>query len=113
RRDVADGVHRERLRCGLGDRGLPVHPRHPGAAAEHPPVPEGGVVAAAAETVASAPVVEESLATRILRVLGKLPVQIFLIAVALLWLVPTLGLFVTSVLPARPFAPRRRVRGVR
>jgi alpha-glucoside transport system permease protein len=60
-------------------------------------------VAAAAETVASAPVVEESLATRILRVLGKLPVQIFLIAVALLWLVPTLGLFVTSILPASHF----------
>ena len=60
-------------------------------------------MAAAAETVASAPVVEESLATRILRVLGKLPVQIFLIAVALLWLVPTLGLFVTSILPASHF----------
>ena len=60
-------------------------------------------MAAAAETVAPAPVVEESLSTRILRILGKLPVQIFLVAVGLLWLVPTLGLFVTSILPASHF----------
>ncbi|HEY7603939.1 MAG TPA: carbohydrate ABC transporter permease [Gaiellaceae bacterium] len=59
-------------------------------------------MAAVAET-APAPVVEEGLATRILRVLGKLPVQIFLVAVGLLWLVPTLGLFVTSILPASHF----------
>jgi alpha-glucoside transport system permease protein len=61
------------------------------------------MAAAAAETVTPAPVVEENLSTRILRVLGKLPVQIFLIAVGLLWLVPTLGLFVTSILPASHF----------
>ena len=61
------------------------------------------MAAAAAETVTPAPVVEESLSTRILRILGKLPVQIFLIAVGLLWLVPTLGLFVTSILPASHF----------
>jgi alpha-glucoside transport system permease protein len=58
---------------------------------------------ATVETAAPAPVVEESLATRILRVLGKLPVQIFLVAVGLLWLVPTLGLFFTSILPASHF----------
>jgi alpha-glucoside transport system permease protein len=56
------------------------------------------------ETVAPpAPVVEESTSTRVLRILGKLPVQIFLIAVGLLWLVPTLGLFITSMLPASHF----------
>jgi alpha-glucoside transport system permease protein len=60
-------------------------------------------VAAAAETIAPAPVVEESTSTRVLRILGKLPVQIFLVAVGLLWLVPTLGLFVTSILPASHF----------
>jgi alpha-glucoside transport system permease protein len=48
-------------------------------------------------------VVEESTATRVLRILGKLPVQIFLVAVGLLWLVPTLGLFITSILPANHF----------
>jgi len=58
---------------------------------------------ATVETVAPAPVVRESAATRILRVLGKLPVQIFLVAVGLLWLVPTLGLLITSILPASHF----------
>ena len=58
---------------------------------------------AAIDTVAPAPVVEESTATRVLRILGKLPVQIFLVAVGLLWLVPTLGLFITSILPANHF----------
>jgi len=58
---------------------------------------------ATVETVAPAPVVQESAATRILRVLGKLPVQIFLVAVGLLWLVPTLGLLITSILPASHF----------
>jgi alpha-glucoside transport system permease protein len=58
---------------------------------------------ATVETVAPAPVVEESTSTRVLRILGKLPVQIFLVAVGLLWLVPTLGLFVTSILPASHF----------
>jgi alpha-glucoside transport system permease protein len=60
-------------------------------------------MAAAAETIAPAPVVEESTSTRVLRILGKLPVQIFLVAIGLLWLVPTLGLFVTSILPASHF----------
>jgi alpha-glucoside transport system permease protein len=55
-------------------------------------------VATAAAEAARAPVVEESAATRILRVLGKAPVQLLLIFVALLWLVPTLGLFLTSVI---------------
>ena len=49
------------------------------------------------------PVVEESVATRALRIAGKLPVQLFLIAVGLLWLVPTFGLLVTSILPASHF----------
>jgi len=55
------------------------------------------------DTAVPAPVVEESLSTKVLRILGKLPVQIFLIVVGLLWLVPTLGLFVTSILPASHF----------
>jgi alpha-glucoside transport system permease protein len=47
--------------------------------------------------------VEESVAAKILRVAGKLPVQLFLVAVGLLWLVPTLGLLITSLLPASHF----------
>ena len=46
-------------------------------------------------------VVEENAATKILRTLGKAPVYLFLIAVGLLWLVPTFGLFITSLLPAQ------------
>ena len=45
-------------------------------------------------------VVEESVAAKIIRVLGKAPVNFVLIVIALLWLIPTLGLFLTSL-----FAP--------
>jgi len=57
------------------------------------------------DTAAPAPaeVIEESFSTKIARFAGKLPVQIFLIVVGLLWLVPTIGLFVTSLLPASHF----------
>jgi alpha-glucoside transport system permease protein len=54
-------------------------------------------MATAAAEVRRAPVVEESLATRIIRVAGKAPVHFLLILVGLLWLVPTLGLFLTSL----------------
>jgi alpha-glucoside transport system permease protein len=54
-------------------------------------------MATAAAEVHRAPVVEESLATRIIRVAGKAPVHFILVLVALLWLVPTLGLFLTSL----------------
>jgi alpha-glucoside transport system permease protein len=60
-------------------------------------------MATAAESVAPAPVVEERVAAKILRIATKLPVQLFLVAVGLLWLVPTLGLLVTSLLPASHF----------
>lgn len=40
----------------------------------------------------------EPLSGRILRVLAKAPLHIILVIVAVLWLVPTLGLFVTSLL---------------
>jgi alpha-glucoside transport system permease protein len=55
---------------------------------------------AAAAEVKLRPVVEESTATKIVRVLSKAPVQIVLVVVGLLWLVPTIGLFLTSL-----FAP--------
>ncbi len=40
----------------------------------------------------------ESAATRILRVLGKAPLNLLLVAIGLLWLLPTLGLLFTSLL---------------
>jgi len=41
----------------------------------------------------------ESVAARILRALAKTPLQLVLVVIGLLWLVPTVGLFVTSILP--------------
>jgi alpha-glucoside transport system permease protein len=55
---------------------------------------------AAAAEVQRRPVVEEGVATKILRVLGKAPVHFVLVLVGLLWLVPTLGLFLTSLFSA-------------
>jgi alpha-glucoside transport system permease protein len=48
-------------------------------------------------------IVEESVAAKIGRLVAKMPVHLFLMAVALLWLLPTLGLFLTSLLPAADF----------
>jgi len=53
---------------------------------------------AATAEVAAAPVVEEKLSHRILRVLGKTPIHILLVFVGLLWLVPTIGLFIISLM---------------
>ena len=50
---------------------------------------------------ADAPVVvEESTASRIVRLLGKTPVYIVVVVLGLLWLVPTIGLMLTSLLGA-------------
>ena len=40
------------------------------------------------------------MAARILRTVGKAPVHVFLVLVGLFWLVPTFGLFLTSLLPS-------------
>jgi alpha-glucoside transport system permease protein len=45
----------------------------------------------------------DSVAAKILRFLARAPVNLFLAALGLLWLVPTLGLFLTSILPAQAF----------
>ena len=52
---------------------------------------------------AEVPVVRESLAAKILRIAGKTPVHLFLVFVALLWLVPTLGVFLTSIMEPAAF----------
>jgi alpha-glucoside transport system permease protein len=54
-------------------------------------------MATAAAEVRRAPVVQESVATKILRVVASAPVHFVLVVVGLLWLVPTLGLFLTSL----------------
>jgi alpha-glucoside transport system permease protein len=45
----------------------------------------------------------DTVAARILRVAVRGPVNIVLAVLGLLWLVPTLGLFLTSILPAQEF----------
>jgi alpha-glucoside transport system permease protein len=50
-----------------------------------------------------APVVQESTATKVLRVLGRAPIHLLLVVVGLLWLVPTFGLLITSLLAPETF----------
>jgi alpha-glucoside transport system permease protein len=52
------------------------------------------------------PARRESAAAKILRGIAKTPVHLVLAAVGLLWLVPTFGLFITSILPASAFASK-------
>ena len=56
---------------------------------------------ATAET--GAPVVEERTSSKVLRVLGKAPIHVLLVIVGLLWLVPTFGLLITSLLAPESF----------
>ena len=58
------------------------------------------MTAAAAEL----PVPRESVAARVVRVLLKAPMNLLLMVVGLLWLVPTIGLFITSILPLSALA---------
>jgi alpha-glucoside transport system permease protein len=51
-----------------------------------------------------APKPQESRAAKAARYAAKLPLQLLLAFVALLWLVPTLGLFLTSLMPAGSIA---------
>jgi alpha-glucoside transport system permease protein len=58
------------------------------------------MTAATAEAERGPVVLEEGTGTRIARWLGTLPVYLILTAVAVFWLIPTVGLFITSLLPA-------------
>src|SRR5918998_1618515 len=61
-------------------------------------------MATAASTAAPAATAQRGRASSgILRVLGKAPVHVFLVVVGLLWLIPTLGLFITSLLAPEDF----------
>jgi alpha-glucoside transport system permease protein len=46
----------------------------------------------------------DSVAAKIVRFVARAPVHLFLVALGALWLVPTVGLFVTSILPASALA---------
>jgi len=62
------------------------------------------VTTATATAPSRAPVVEEPKSAKVLRVLGKAPIQVLLVVVGLLWLVPTLGLLITSLIAPEDFA---------
>jgi alpha-glucoside transport system permease protein len=51
----------------------------------------------AATAEAQRPVGEERFSTKLVRFLSKAPIQILLVVVGILWLVPTVGLFLTSL----------------
>jgi alpha-glucoside transport system permease protein len=52
------------------------------------------------------PAPRERTAAKILRVAAKAPVRLVLAALGLLWLVPTFGLFITSILPQSTLATK-------
>src|SRR5215213_6235384 len=105
--DVAHVVRRrQRLRPRLGDRHVPVPARHPGARAQRPTLPQrGDLMEAASAPMPRADAVpilenpEERPAARVARFAARLPMQILMAAIALLWLVPTFGLLLTSLMP--------------
>ena len=55
-------------------------------------------MATAAVDRTQAVVIEEGIGAKITRILGRAPVHLVLAAIGLFWLLPTLGLFVTSIL---------------
>ena len=58
---------------------------------------------ATAEAVEQPQVVRESMWSRISRFLTRTPLHILLVVVGLIWLVPTIGLFLTSLLSAEDY----------
>ncbi len=65
------------------------------------------MAATTAPPATAAPIVvadpHNTTAARLGRAAAKAPIQILIVIVGLLWLVPTLGLFFTSILPAQDF----------
>jgi alpha-glucoside transport system permease protein len=61
---------------------------------------------AAAAPVLEIPAPRDALAAKILRAVVKTPVHIALAVLGVLWLVPTAGLFITSILPASALASK-------
>jgi alpha-glucoside transport system permease protein len=64
------------------------------------------VATAAAEAGVQAPVSEERLSARLVRYASKTPVYIVLIVLGLIWLVPTIGLFITSLMEPASFSEK-------
>jgi len=62
-------------------------------------------MAAAAPSI-ELPAPRESAAAKILRATAKAPLHLVLVVVGALWIVPTFGLFITSILPAQDLASK-------
>jgi alpha-glucoside transport system permease protein len=60
-------------------------------------------MAVVAEQVVTPPRPDQTVAKRILRFLARAPVHIVLLAIAVLWLVPTIGLAITSLMSAQDY----------
>jgi alpha-glucoside transport system permease protein len=60
-------------------------------------------VTAAAEAI-DVPALREPTAAKVVRFVAKTPVHLILVALGALWLVPTIGLLITSILPAGELA---------
>jgi alpha-glucoside transport system permease protein len=58
------------------------------------------VAEATSETTAAARADHDTIQAKIGRAATKAPLQIFMVIVALLWLIPTFGLFITSIMPS-------------
>src|SRR5262249_21160511 len=87
-------------------RRVPVPARDPDPALERAPFPEGGLTMATAEADVGPIVVadpSERTSARIGRAAAKLPLQLLLLFIAVLWLMPTIGLFFTSLLSPPDF----------
>ena len=61
---------------------------------------------ATAETAIVVPDPQDKVSAKILRAVAKTPVYIALAILGVLWLIPTVGLFVTSILPASALASK-------
>ena len=59
---------------------------------------------AAASPAVVVPAPRDTVAAKILRVVAKTPLHLLLVVLGALWLVPTIGLFITSILPASALA---------
>jgi alpha-glucoside transport system permease protein len=62
------------------------------------------VAASAPAIEVKVPVPRERTSAKVLRIIRRGPVQVVLVVIGLLWLVPTFGLFITSILPLSDLA---------
>ena len=95
--DVLPGVPERRGRLRIRDRDRHADPHPPADDLEHQPLPQraGGHVSAAAEAGRQ----PTTVSGRLIRFISRTPVHLALLAIAVIWLVPTVGLAITSFRP--------------